>query len=75
MEGGFEDFGRALQSLVDEAMIVNWLLDDARSENNERTEEPRSLAKHKILDLCVLTSLSLTMTCKKNLLASGREIT
>ncbi len=43
-------------------------LDDAQSKNNERREKQRSLTKHKFLDLCVSISLSLTMTCKKNLL-------
>jgi hypothetical protein len=50
-------------------MMVNWLLDDARSKNNERAEEQRSLMKHKILDLCVLISMSNTMTCSSLCLA------
>ncbi len=35
----FEDFGWKPSSLVDEAMMVNWLLDDVRSKNNERAED------------------------------------
>jgi hypothetical protein len=40
VEGGFKDFGgRRFSFFLDEAMMVNWLLDDAQSKNNERTEE------------------------------------